>query len=79
MGDTSETDVSNADLSLLRGQWPDVDPGKFDMAADRARLYAHRVQITLSGLSGVRLYVLWQVDHVAAFYLDLGQLWRCPV
>ena len=79
MRDTSETDVSNADLSLLRRQWPDVDPGKFDMAADQARLYAHRVETTLLHLSGVRLYVLWQVDHVAAFHLDLAQLWRCPV
>ena len=82
MEDTAEPAVSEADLSLLRRQWPVTAVQSMSWLQnelDDMRAAA------LPTLAAGRLFLFrkWikcdMYRHVSTFHLDLIQLWRCPV
>ena len=69
MGDIAGSDVSMADLSLLRLQWP------VHVVASMSRLQReleHLRHVCKKGYRGM-------CRHVSNYHLELPQLWRCPV
>ena len=85
MGDMAEPVVSEDDLSLLRRPWPvsviqsmtwmqsELD----DMRASAKKRFRH---LWPGACTHCGKYITCdKYHHVSNYYLDLGQLWRCPV
>ena len=85
MENTAEPAVSEADLSLLRHQWPVMVVQSMtylqneldDMRAAAKKRYRHSRPGDCSYCG--KWIKCDMFRHVSTFHLVLGQLWRCPV
>ena len=85
MEDTMELAVSDADLSMLRLQWPTTILQSLTWMQpklDRLRIESkrHYQNSRAAACSYCGKWIKCDMHrHVSTFHLELGQLWRCPV
>ena len=85
MGDTAGPDVSVADISLLRRQWPVSIVNSLSwLQQELEQLWKESKQryrdTRAAGCSFCGKWIKLDMNrHVVNYHLNLAQLWRCPV